>query len=226
MQIKSFILLVALNILFVTIGSAQPRNYEIKNGFYIGGGVTQFDIISDNFETNQGSGILVSMGIGADLPHKWYNISYNIQLAENKFELSGRMSDDVTGNEAIEYKVFTAQLGLIMHVKLIGAYLTLDLGPQLQYNGDLELTDNVQESYFINNYESLQASDIKEITNFNVNALGGVTASFGAFKLRGQYIYGITNMLNKLNDQDLNSGNNSEIKGNQGMLTLAAFIVF
>ena len=226
MQIKSFILLVAISTLFVTVSHAQPRNYEIKNGFYIGGGITQFDIMSDNFETNSSSGFLVSMGIGADLPHKWYNISYNIQIAENKFELSGRMTDDVAGDEALEYKVFTAQLGLVFHVKLIGAYLTLDLGPQLQYNGDLELTDDSQESYFINNYVSLQASDIKEITNFNVNALGGLTASFGAFKLRGQYIYGLTNMLNKLNDQDLTTGNNSSFKGNQGMMTLAAFFVF
>lgn len=226
MQIKSFILLVALSTLFVTVSKAQPRNYEIKNGFYIGGGISQFDLLSDNFQTKSSTGFLVSMGIGADLPHKWYNISYNIQIAENKFDLSGRMSDDVTGNETLEYKVFTAQLGLIMHVKLIGPYLTLDLGPQLQYNGELELTDDAQESYFINNYESLQAIDIKEITNFNVNALGGVTLSFGAFKLRGQYIYGITNMLNKLNDQDLNAGNNASFKGNQSMLTLAAFIVF
>ena len=170
--------------------------------------------------------MFISLGITGDLPHKFYNIGYNIQLAENKIELSGRMTDDVAGEEALEYKVFTAQAGIVFNIKLIGSYLTLDIGPQLQYNGNMELTDDAQESYFINGYESLQAIDIKEITKFNINAMGGVTAGFGAFKIRGQYIYGVTNMLNKLNDQDLSIGENSKFKGNMSMMTLAAFITF
>lgn len=226
MQIRTYILLVALTIGFVTISYSQPKNYEIKNGLSLGGGITQFDIISDNFETTKGDGWLVSAGIGAVLPHKWYNISYNMQLSENKIDFSGRMTDDVAGEEMIEYKLFTAQAGLIFHVKLIQSFLTLDLGPQLQYNGGLELSDSTQESYFINGYDALGAMDITDISHFNVNGMAGATAGFGAFKIRAQYIYGVTNMFRKLNDQNLDTGSTGDFKGNQSMITFAAFITF
>ena len=49
MQIKAFIVLVALSIGFVTIGVAQPQNFNIRNGIGIGGGLTQYDIITDYF---------------------------------------------------------------------------------------------------------------------------------------------------------------------------------
>ena len=226
MQIRTYILLVAFSICFVTIGFSQSRNYVIKNGFSIGGGLTQYDIITDNFETNKANGWLISMAVGAELPHKWYDISYNIQLAENKIEISGRMTDDVAGEEALEYKIFTAQVGLNFHINLIGSYLTLDVGPQLQYNSGLDLINDKQESYFINGYDTLGALDIKEINKFNVNGVGGATIGIGFFKIRAQYIYGITNMLNKLNDLTVADGLEDEFKGNQSMITLTAFFTF
>ncbi len=226
MQIRTYILLVALTMGFVTISFSQPRNYTIRNGLSIGGGITQFDIITDNFITMKGEGWLVSTSLGAELPHKWYNISYNIQLSENKIELSGRMTDDVSGDEILEYKVFAAQISLIFHVKLIGSNITLDLGPQLQYNGGLDLIQASQESYFINGYDMLGAMDINDISHFNVNGVVGASAGIGIIKVRFQYIYGVTNIFNKLNDQNLNIGNASEFKGNQSMMTFSVFFTF
>ena len=226
MQIRTYILLVALTIGFVTISHSQPKNYEIKNGFNFGGGITFLDIITDNFETKQGNGWLISAGIGAALPNKWYDISYNIQLLENNLEISGRMTDDVAGEEMIEYKMFAAQAGLVFSVNVISSYLTVDLGPQLQYNGELELTNDTQESYFINGYDNLGATDISDISRFNINGMAGVTAGFGSFKIRGQYIYGLLNSLDKLNDQNLDVGNAPKFEGHTSILTLAAFFVF
>lgn len=226
MQNRTYILLVAFSICFVTIGISQPRNYVIKNGFSIGGGLTQYDIITDNFDTNKANGWLISMAVGAELPNKWYDISYNIQLSENKIEISGRMTDDVAGEETLKYKIFAAQAGLNFHINLIGSYLTLDVGPQLQYNSGLDLVNESQESYFINGFDTLGALDIKEINHFNFNGVGGITAGIGYFKIRAQYIYGITNMLNKLNDLAVADTLEDEFKGNQGMITLSAFFSF
>lgn len=226
MKIRTYTLLVACIIGFVTLGFSQPQNYDIKNGFYFGGGVTQFDIDTDNFETKQGTGWLISTGIGAYLPHKWFDISYNIQLSQNQFEMSGRMTDDVAGDELIEYKVFAAQAGLIFHINVIGPYLTIDIGPQLQYNGKLEFTDSSQESYFINGYDALGAMDITDITQFVINGAGGVSAGYGPIKVRAQYIYGLSNSLNKLNGQNLNTGETVKFEGHQKMLTFAAFFTF
>lgn len=226
MTIRTYTLLVALTIGFVTLSYTQPKNYDIKNGFYLGGGITQFDITTDNFVTKAGTGWFLSGGIGAYLPHKWYDISYNIQVLQNNFEISGRMTDDVAGDEMVEYKMFTAQTGLIFHVNVVGPYFTIDLGPQLQYNGDLEVSDSSQESYFLNGYDALGAMDIADISHFNVNGLVGATVGYGGIKLRVQYIYGVLNTLEKLNNQNLNVGDGGEFKGNQRTLTFAAFFTF
>ena len=225
MQKKTFVLLVALSVLFVTPSLAQPKNYSIQNFIGIGGGLSIFDINTDEFITTEGNGWYVGASADADLPNKWFNISYSLHLSENKFDLSGRVSDDVAGNESIRYKMFAAQLGFDFHVKLIGPTLTLDIGPRIQYNGNLELDDDSQESYFLNNFDSLQATDISEIGNFNLNAMGGVSLNLGRFKLRGQYIYGFTNMLNKLNSADLNVPAETDFKGNQSQFLFGAYFM-
>ena len=129
--------------------------------------------------------------------------------------------------EFVEYKLHTAQLSFLLHVKLIKSNLTLDLGPMLQYNGDLELKDDSKEGLIVSNYDSLLTEDISKISNFNVNGAVGLSAGFGAFRLRAQYIYGFTNILNKLNDEDLSVGSNTDkFKGNQSMIAFSAIITF
>ena len=192
----------------------------------IGGGLTSFEMMTDNLDVEPGNGWLISLGIGAPLPNKWYDISYNIQILENRFDVDGRISDDVAGSEPVEYKIFTAQAGLVFHVNIIQSYLTLDLGPQLQYNSDLEVTEEVKESYFINGYDALMASEITDINNFNVNGAVGLTAGVGMFKLRGQLIYGLLNSLDKLNEQQLNTGGSVDFKGNPAIFTVSAFLTF
>lgn len=226
MKIRSFTLLVAFALCFVTMLHAQPKSYDINNGFGIGGGITQFDISTDNFNTKPGTGWMIQASATADLPHKWYNISYNIQLAQNKLEISGRMADDVAETQPINYEIFTAQLGLVIHVKLIKSFVTLDLGPQIQYNGQLELENDGQEGYFINGFDLLRTEDIRKISQVNVNGMAGLTAGFGPVKVRAQYMYGVTNMLNKLNDQQLNVPNGNEFKGNMSMWAFTALFTF
>ena len=54
------IVLVAFTISFVTLSNAQHRRYTRKNGFTLGGGITQFDINTNNFNTTAGNGWLIS----------------------------------------------------------------------------------------------------------------------------------------------------------------------
>lgn len=229
---KSFTLLVVFALSFVTsiYGQRRPHgNYRIQNGFGIMGALTQFDIMTDNFETKAGNSWLLGASATVDIPHKWYNVSYNIQLSENKIEIASRPLSALGAEEFVEYKMFAAQIALMMHIKLIGPYLTLDAGPMLQYNDKLQLSDKDQEDYFINNYTNLLAKDITDISKFNFDGAVGLTAGFGFFKLRAQYIYGFTNILNKLNDKNLDTtgfSGNSKFKGNQSMWVFGAMITF
>jgi len=225
MKFRLPILLVALTLCFVTNISAQA--YIIKNGIAIQGGISQFDISTDNFVTKKGNGFIGGMAATVDLPHKWYTVSYGMLLSENNLEISGRITDDVVGNEMIEYKLMTVQVGFLFHAKILEDNLTFDIGPQLQYNGKLELKDSATETYFINGYDALTATDITNISQFNANGVVGITAGIGAFRVRAQYGYGFTNIFSKLNNNNLNVGTGeSKFKGNQELLSLTAMITF
>ncbi|MFP4844559.1 hypothetical protein [Winogradskyella sp. PE311] len=218
-------LLVGFCITFVTISYAQHRNVVIKNGFSLGGGLTQFDIITDNFNTIKGNGWLIGASATADVPHKWYNISYGMQLSENNLEISGfRFDEDVVVGEQLEYNLFAAQLAMLLHAKVLNNLLTIDFGPMLQYNGKLELQSEDEENLSISINETfVSAKDIEDISQFNVNGAIGATLGLKFLKLRAQYIYGFTNMLNKLNDKDLTT---EEFIGNQSMITFSALFTF
>jgi hypothetical protein len=222
MKNKQLNLLVVLTILFVTVTNAQPQNFVIKNGFSIGGGITQFNIKTDNFTTIKGEGFAIGFATTVDIPHKWYNVSYGMQISENTFEVSGRMTNDVVGNEMIKYRLMAAQLGFLFHSKIIGSNLTFDAGPELQYNGNLEFKNSQQETYFVNGDDGLSASYITDISKFNINGAVGFTAGIGFLKIRAQYIYGFLNIFNKLNTG--NSTNN--FKGNPETFVFSAMITF
>ena len=223
---KYSILLVALTVCFVTESFGQPRNYNITNGFGVFGGITKFDIQTDNFTTMEGDGFMVGMSAMVDLPHKWYNMSYGMQMAENYIHISARPALISSEEEFIKYKVFTAQVALLMHIKPFQDFLTIDVGPMFQYNGKMELKDTSKESYYINNYANVTASDITRISQFNFNGAVGATVGIKNFKIKAQYIYGFTNILKKLNSENTIASDEDSFKGNQTQLVLGAMICF
>lgn len=221
------ILLVVILLCFVTKSFAQRENYRITNGISITGAITKFDIVTDNFNTKQGDGFLGGLSATVDIPHRWYDVSFGMQLSESAIGISARPLTAVENSEFIDYKLFAAQVAFLMHIKVIPYYFTIDLGPMLQYNSKLELKDKDKENYFVDNYANLTAEDITDISQFNFNGTIGVSLGFKFFKLKAQYIYGFTNILNKLEKQNLDTtGGDARFKGNQNMLVLGATVSF
>ena len=229
MKYNRLFLLVAITMCFVTKSFSQKGNYDIVNGIGIFGGVTKIDLTTDNFITAKGEGFIGGLSATVEIPHRWYNMSYGLHLSESNIKVSARpsMLSNSNSNEFIEYKLFAAQLALMGHIKLAESYVTLDVGPMLQYNSRLEFENKEQEGYFINNYSNLTATDITDISQFNLNGAVGITAGFKFLKLRAQYIYGFTNILKKLESQNLDtSGGDARFKGNMSMLIFGAMISF
>lgn len=227
MQKKQFILLVVFCIAFVTLSTAQHKRYTIKNGIGLVLGLTQYDITTDNFNTKSGSGFLGGMIATVDIPHKWFTVSYGLQLSQNSIEIEGRTTATSKDVEMLEYDLMAIQMAFMLHVKLLSDNITLDVGPQLQYNGQLDLKSKSQEEFFINGYDSLLAEDISDISPFNVNGVVGASAGIANFKLRATYSYGFTNIFRKLNDEDLTTTPSSKkFEGKQTMLALALMITF
>ena len=228
MKQKLHYLLVVLSIAFVTKSYSQKGNYHITNGISVNGGITKYDIITDNFETEQITGYLGGFLATVDIPHRWYNMSFGMQLSENHIGILGRPTQISAESDFVEYKLFTVQVALLGHIKLIKRYFTIDVGPMLQYNGSLDLNDKKQETYYINNYDNLLASDVSNISKFNINGAIGASAGLDFISLKVQYIYGFTNILKKLNTENLDTAGNNEksFKGNQSMLVLGVIISF
>ena len=226
MQKKQFIILVVFCIGFVTVSIAQHKRVSIKNGIGLIGGITQYDIQTDNFITKSGDGFIGGMVATVDLPHKWYTVSYGFQFSQNSLEITGRPSLMTITQEPIDYDIKMAQVAFMLHIKLLSDNLTLDLGPQLQFNSGLELKNDSQKNFVIEGYDNLFAEDLSDISKFNANGLVGASAGIGNFKLRATYSYGFTNILGKLNNQDFNLSNADRFEGNQTMLSFALMITF
>jgi len=227
MKYNRLFLLVALMLCFVTKSFSQKGNFRISNGIGITGGVTQFDIVTDNFNTKSSNGFIGGLIATVDIPLRWYNVSFGMQLSESAIEISGRPDLISTQEAFIEYKMFAAQVAMLLHVKVIPNHFTIDFGPMLQYNGRLEFKDKSKEGYYINNYTNLSAQDITNISQFNFNGAVGASLGIRNFKLKAQYIYGLTNILKKLEGQDIDTvGGDSRFKGNMSMLLFGAVVSF
>ena len=218
---KQLNLLVAILLLFVTNTFAQRPNYNIKNFIGLHGGITQFDIITDNFTTEKQDGFIAGLTGIVNVPHRWYDVSYGIQISQNNVNILGGITD-ADGGESLEYKLSAAQLALFMHAKILRQNLTIDFGPVIQANGFLELKDKTQEEYFVNGFDDLNAIDLRDISKFNINGAIGATAGLKNFRVRAQYQYGLTNMLRKLNDLDVDT----DFKGNQSQVIFTAMVLF
>ena len=227
MKYNKLFLLVAIMMCFVTKSFSQKGNYDIVNGIGLFGGITNIDLTTDNFVTKKGDGFIGGLSATVEIPHRWYNMSYGLHLSESTISILGRSTVSSSVEEFVDYKLFAAQLALMGHIKLAGSYVTLDVGPMLQYNSRLEFENKAQENYFINNYNNLSATDIGNISQFNLNGAVGITAGFKFIKLRAQYIYGFTNILSKIESQNLDtSGGDARFKGNMSMLIFGAMVSF
>ena len=223
---KQLTLLVAICLLFVTNTFSQRPNYSIQNSLGPFGGITQADIKTDNFITKEGEGWTAGLTAIVNVEHKWYDVSYGIQFTENTIALEGRPT--IAGEaEMIDFKISAAQLGFLMHAKIIAQNLTIDFGPMIQANGFFDPTEDEKKEYYLSGYDALQAKDIRDISKFNINGAIGATAGLKNFRLRAQYQYGFTNVFGKLNNQDLAIAPATEkFKGNQSTLLFTALILF
>ncbi len=230
MKNKSLLLLVVITLCFVTISSAQRQRAKgtvnIINGIAIGGGITKYDILTNDFDFKNSDGWIFGMSATVELPHKAYNLSYGMQLSENSLSLATKPDIFFPEVSEVEYKIFTAQLALLWHFKLGTDYLTFDIGPMLQYNSDFELDDRALKPLLLDGFKAATTEDITNINNFNFNGAVGFTAGVSHFKLRAQYIYGFINTLGRLNKKSFADVEEKEFKGNQSMLALTAMISF
>ena len=88
----------------------------------------------------------------------------------------------------------------------------------------MKLKDEAYENYIVDGYTTVRAQDIEDISSFNFRLMGGLTAGLKSFRLGAHYQYGLTNMLNNLNEKDISEF--EDVKGNSSTFIISAVLYF
>jgi len=196
------------------------RNYQGYNFLGIQGGLTLFDIQTDDLVTVQQEGFTAGFTTRGAFRNN-FDLIYGLSFQSASVGAEGRGLLGDTQN--IGYTIQGVQLNFLGSYNIIVKHLSLEFGPIFDITGKMKLDDDKLENYILTGYNTLTAKDIQDISRFNVRVAGGLTAGLEHFRLSAQYQYGITNMLGKLNDKGLE---NEDFKGNSSTIVLAAVIYF
>lgn len=200
MSLKN-LLFVTLTILFFQITTAQ-RNYQEFNHLGISGGIGFFDIDTDNFATEQGTGYIFAFTTRGMFYNR-FDLIYGISFVQNGVGIFARNNGDPTNNfqsQYVNYTIQSAQITLLTSYNIVRNHLSLEAGPILNVNGKLKLDSNNFKDFILEGYETLKAEDIQNVSKVHFFLAGGITAGIENFRLGAQYQYGVTNLFNRFND--------------------------
>jgi len=202
---------------FSTITNAQ-RNYKEFNVIGISGGITFYDINTSDFDTKNGESLMLGFQMRGNLYNN-FDMIYGIAFYDTNVAIAGRTVPEVGAQKHINYNMQSAQIAILGGYKIIREHLSIEAGPVLNVNGKLTLKDTQFEDDILDGYTTLRAKDIEDVSKINFHVAAGMTAGFRNFRIFTQYQYGVTNMLNKLNSQNLEKTN---FKGNSSLLVFGA----
>tara|TARA_R110000787_G_scaffold284614_1_gene398551 strand:+ start:8304 stop:8975 length:672 start_codon:yes stop_codon:yes gene_type:complete len=219
------------NIFFVTIlflftqESISQRNFDESNFLGITGGYTMFDIMTSDFNTKQAGGFIGGFSTRGAFRND-FDLIFGLNYFSNNVEIFGTAPvplPTTSDTQYIDYNLQGVQLYFLGSYNIIKNHLSLEFGPVLNISGKLKLKSETFEDYILDGYNSLKAKDIQDVSPVNFHLHGGITGGAKNFRLSVQYQYGVTNMLGKLNKNDLEYDN---FKGNSSLIVLAGIFYF
>lgn len=207
--------------LFSLQQTVAQRNYEGYNFLGIQGGLTFFDIQTDDLVTEQQLGFTAGFTTRGAFRNS-FDLIYGLSFQSASVGVEGR--NPITAvTQNIGYTIQGAQLNFLGSYNIIVKHLSLEFGPIFGINGKMKLDDDRFENYVLTGYNTLAAKDIEDISRFNVHLAGGLTAGLEHFRISAQYQYGLTNMLGRLNDKGLEK---EDFKGHSSTIVLTGVIYF
>lgn len=195
--------------IFISVISFAQHGYRDSNRIGIFAGMNQFTLNTDNFEAKPETGWNAGLSMRGNFYNNW-DMVYAMQFSENNFSVE--TSNGFITNEEVSYKLLSAQISLMWSYKIIENHLSIEIGPLLQVNGKLKIDKDKEENSI--HGTTLLAKDIVDISKFNFYPVIGITAGVRHVRLNVSYQYGVNNMLDNLNKQDLGVN----FKGNPGIV--------
>lgn len=197
----------------------SQRNYNDYNFLGIQGGVTFFDIQTDDLVTEQQTGFTAGFTTRGAFRNN-FDLIYGLSFQSASVGVEG---SNLLDKQNIGYTIQGAQINFLGSYNIVVKHLSLEFGPIFDVNGKMKLGNDKYEDYILSGYSTITAKDIQEISRFNVRLAGGITAGLEHFRISAQYQYGVTNMLGKLNDRGLE---NEDFEGHSSTMVVAGVIYF
>lgn len=207
-------------VLFSTFAYGQYRDNEYSF-LGISGGASLFDLNTSDLDTKQGTafaGTLSNRGAFRNA----FDLIWEIGFVQSQLDILANTADGLR-QEYVGYNLQSGQVKLLGSYNIILNHLSVEFGPVLNVNGKLNLDENDQEGLILAGYNNLTTDQIEDITKVNFRLQAGLTGGIRHFRLSAQYQYGVTNMLNNLNDQGLES---DSLKGHSSTWLLMAVVYF
>ena len=215
--------LTIVTLLFLFFQQAfSQRNFDHYNRLGISGGYTLFDISTSDLTTKQTGGFMAGFTTRGAFRNS-FDLIYGLNFYSNTVEVLGINSIDAFETQFISYKLQGVQLNFLGSYNIIKHHLSLEFGPVLNISGKMKLKTDQFEDFILDGYDTLKAKEIESISPVSFLVAGGITGGIENFRASVQYQYGVTNMLNKLNDKDLE---NIDFKGNSSTIIFALVIYF
>ncbi|WP_432412302.1 hypothetical protein [Rasiella sp. SM2506] len=223
-RLKTFLFL-AVTVLLATSVLAQ-RNYNDYNRIGIQGGVSLFDINTSNFVTERQTGFAAGFTTRGSFRND-FDLIYGLTFFSNKVGVLGsNLANSPFEKQFITYTIPNVQLNFLGSYNIVKHHFSIEFGPILNVNGNMKVDSERLENYILDGYTTLRAQDIEDISPINFHVMGGATVGLESFRLSAQYQYGVTNMFNKLNDQNLENPSGDPFKGNSSTIVLMAVVYF
>lgn len=212
-------------ILFTFILSFQAysqRNYNEFNVIGVSAGLTLYDIKTDDLSTQSKESFMFGLQIRGNVYNN-FDMMYGVAFYDTNISVLANSVPEGGTQRELNYNIQSAQISVLWGYKIIREHLSIEAGPVLNINGRLTLKDTQYENYIIDGYDTLRAIELEDISKVNFHLAAGVTAGFRNFRVFGQYQYGVTNMLNKLNSSNLEY---KDFKGNANLITVGVTAYF
>ena len=207
---KKFLIVVCALFSIVTV--AQRGNKD-SNRIGISGGLTQMNILTDNFKVTPQQGWMGGLHVRGNFYNDW-QMSFGMFFTDSNFSVETRkLSGSIVDTN---YKLSAVQIYIMPGYVISENHFNVEFGPVLQINDKLVI-DKADETNFLVDQPLLTAKDITDVSKINANIYAGINLGVKNFRLRLGYQYGVNNFFSSLNSNDKVPNIGEKFKGNIGM---------
>ncbi len=160
-----------------------------------------FGIATNDFDVQSSTGLLAGFTSRSRIFEN-FKLIYGVDFLIASIGVESRALGQTTLEQA-EFSVTGAQVNGILSYDILDQFLTVNFGPSLLINGPLRVRNDGQRDNIINGFNSLTAQDLLQISRITPFLVGGVEGGWKKVRLTLQYQFGFTNILGRLNREDL-----------------------